>query len=66
MNESDDISNLSDLRFTVSDLAKVISLINSDELSSTNAKVVIEELFLSGGDVDSIVDTKKLRQKNDM
>lgn len=66
LNDSDDIKELSDLRFTVDDLAAVIQLINSDELSSTNAKVVIEELFTKGGDVDTIVDSKNLRQKNDM
>lgn len=66
MNESDEINKLSELAFSISDLSKVISLINSDELSSTNAKIVIEELFYNAGDVDSIVDEKKLRQKNDM
>ena len=66
VNESEDIEKLSDLKFSVSDLAKVISLINADELSSTNGKVVIEELFTRGWDVDTIVDEKNLRQKNDM
>ena len=66
INESDAMESLSDLKFWVSDLAKVIALINSDELSSTNWKVVIEELFTNGWDVDTIVDSKSLRQKNDM
>ncbi len=66
LNESDEINTLSDLQFSVADLSKVITLINSDELSSTNAKVVIEELFKNGGDVDTIVDSNNLRQKNDM
>lgn len=66
INESEEIKNLSQLKFSVSDLAKVIELINKDELSSTNAKVVIEALFENGWDVDAIVDTKNLRQKNDL
>lgn len=66
LNESEEIYDISQLRFSVNDLAQVISLINADELSSTNAKIVIEELFHTWWDVDSIVDTKQLRQKNDM
>lgn len=66
INESDDINKLSELKFDISELWKVISLVNNDELSSTNAKQVIEELFINGWDTDSIVDVNKLRQKNDM
>jgi len=66
MNESEEISDLGDLKFDIRQLARVIELINSDELSSTNAKIVIEELFQKGGDADTIVDLKNLRQKNDM
>jgi aspartyl-tRNA(Asn)/glutamyl-tRNA(Gln) amidotransferase subunit B len=57
---------IQDLKFDIQEFAKVIHLINSDELSSTNAKVVIEELFHNGWDTDSIVDLKQLRQKNDL
>jgi aspartyl-tRNA(Asn)/glutamyl-tRNA(Gln) amidotransferase subunit B len=46
-------------------LAKVITLVNADELSSTNSKQVIEELFENGWDTDIIVDENNLRQKND-
>lgn len=66
MNESEDIHSLEDLRFDIMKLATVIELINSEELSSTNAKIVIEELFHHAGDVDTIVDAKHLRQKNDL
>lgn len=66
INESDEITKLSDLRFDISQLAKVITLTNADELSSTNAKLVIDELFEYWGDTDTIVDTKNLRQKNDL
>jgi len=48
MNESETIKNISDLRFDIKELAKVIDLVNHDELSSTNSKQVIEELFNNG------------------
>jgi len=53
------------LKFGVEELARVITLVNKDEISSTNAKIVVEELFLNGGKTDAIVDTKKLRQVSD-
>jgi aspartyl-tRNA(Asn)/glutamyl-tRNA(Gln) amidotransferase subunit B len=46
-------------------LAKVIDLVNHDELSSTNSKQVVEELFRNGWEADIIVDENNLRQKND-
>lgn len=64
--ESYDIDSVSELKFEVSELAKVILLVNKDELSSTNSKLVIEELVENGGEADAIVDAKNLRQKNDM
>ncbi len=64
--ESDDLESVSDLKFNVWELATVIQLVNKDELSSTNSKLVIEELVLNGGNADEIVDAKNLRQKNDM
>ena len=54
------------LRFGVPELARVIELVNAKELSSTNAKAVIQHMGEHGGDPDAIVDEKKLRQKNDM
>jgi hypothetical protein len=33
------------LKFEAKELANVISLVNKDELSSTNSKIVVEELF---------------------
>lgn len=53
------------LRFDVAELARVISLVNADEISSTNAKIVVEELFIHGGKADAIVDAKQLRQVSD-
>ena len=66
INESSDIKSITDLKFDIWELAKVIKLVNADELSSTNSKQVIEELFLNGGKADIIVDENNLRQKNDM
>ncbi len=64
--ESDDISSVSELKFDIEQLAQVIRLVNSDELSSTNAKQVIEELFNNGWEADIIVDENNLRQENDL
>ena len=64
--ESEDEVKITDLKFKVEELAKVINLVNKDELSSTNSKIVIEELFNNGWDPDKIIDSKKLRQKNDL
>lgn len=46
-------------------LARVIALVGAEELSSTNSKAVVEELFLNGGDADEIADRLGLRQVND-
>jgi len=43
--DSEEINSISELKFEISELAKVIELVNKDELSSTNSKQVIEELF---------------------
>lgn len=64
--ESEDITNITELKFDIKELARVIELVNNDELSSTNSKQVIEELFNNGGEADIIVDENNLRQKNDM
>ena len=66
MNNSDDLSQILELNFKIEELAQVIKLVNNDELSSTNAKQVIEELFHKGGRADEIIDSHNLRQKNDL
>lgn len=66
INESEEIKTINDLKFDITQLSKVIELVNKDELSSTNSKDVIAELFENGWDADKIVDQKSLRQKNDM
>jgi Asp-tRNA(Asn)/Glu-tRNA(Gln) amidotransferase B subunit len=48
MNESEDITSVNDLKFDIKELAKVIDLVNHNELSSTNSKQVVEELFKNG------------------
>lgn len=48
INESEDIKSVSELKFDIAELAQVIKLVNCDELSSTNAKQVIEALFNNG------------------
>lgn len=63
--ESDENINISELKFNINELARVIELVNTDELSSTNSKQVIQELFLNGWEADVIVDENNLRQKND-
>ena len=66
MNESENTKKISDLKFELKQLARVIELVNSDELSSTNSKQVVEELFMNWWDADIIVDESNLRQKNDL
>lgn len=66
INESENINSVDELKFNIKELARVIKLVNSDELSSTNSKQVIEELFINWGEADIIVDENNLRQKNDL
>jgi len=48
INESEDINSVDELKFDIKQLARVIELVNNDELSSTNSKQVVEELFING------------------
>jgi len=43
--ESEDINGVYDLKFDIKELSEVIAMVNKDELSSTNSKEVIAELF---------------------
>ncbi|HBA44862.1 TPA: hypothetical protein DCZ31_02640 [Patescibacteria group bacterium] len=45
--ESEENVSFDSLKFEIKQLAEVINLVNKDELSSTNAKVIIEELFVN-------------------
>lgn len=51
---------------TAPQLAEIIVMVNRDELSSTNAKVVIETLYRDGGEANEVVDRLGLKQTNDM
>jgi len=66
MKEDEEIKYLSDLRFDIKELARVIELVNKDELSSTNSKQVIEELFKNWWEADIIAKENNLIQKNDL
>ena len=64
--KEENISNIFDTKIKAEELAEVIKMVNADELSSTNAKVVIEELFRNWGNARSIAESKNLIQKNDL
>lgn len=66
INESEEIHSVDELKFDITELVKVINLVNKDELSSTNSKQVIEELFNNWWNADIIIDENNLRQKNDL
>ena len=57
--------SLSDIKAETKEIAKVIELVNADELSSTNSKIVIEKLVFEWGNADTWVDSLSLRQTND-
>lgn len=46
--EAQTAMDLTKLRFDVKELARVIELVNNDELSSTNSKIVARDLFFLG------------------
>lgn len=58
--------SLTDIKAETKEIARVIQLVNADELSSTNSKIVIEKLVFEWGQADSWVDSLSLRQKNDL
>lgn len=57
--------SLSDIKAETKEIARVIELVNADELSSTNSKIVIEKLVFDWGQADTWVDSLSLRQTND-
>lgn len=56
---------LKDIKAETKEIARVIQLVNADELSSTNSKIVIEKLVFEWGNADEWTDSLSLRQKND-
>lgn len=65
INDSEEINSINELKFDIEELAKVIELVNNDELSSTNSKQVIEELFENWWKAEIIAKENNLLQKND-
>lgn len=57
--------DLSHLRCGPEEIAQVINMVNADELSSTNSKLVIEKLVFEGGQVANWVQKLWVRQTND-
>lgn len=60
------VDDITSIKITPEELSEVIKMVNADELSSTNAKIVVEELFTNGGSARNIAETKNLIQKNDL
>jgi len=56
----------SELKFDIKELWELINLVNKSEISSTNAKIVVEELFKEWWESNEIIDKLWLRQTNDM
>lgn len=60
------VDDITSIKVTPEELAEVIKMVNADELSSTNAKIVVEELFNNGWTARQIAAEKNLIQKNDL
>ena len=56
---------LADLAFSPADVARVIALVASDEVSVTGAKTVFEAMAAGEGTPDAIVDARGLKQVSD-
>lgn len=61
-----DKMNLTDLQSPVEEFASVILMVNRDELSSTNSKIVIEKLVFEWWNANEWVEKLGLKQTNDM
>jgi aspartyl-tRNA(Asn)/glutamyl-tRNA(Gln) amidotransferase subunit B len=57
--------DLKSLKFAPQELAKVITLVGADSLSSTASKEVVKELFEQGGSAEAIIASRGLGQLND-
>lgn len=56
---------LTDIKANTTEIAEVIKMVNADELSSTNSKIVIEKLVFEGGSARDWTDKLWLKQTND-
>lgn len=60
------IDDIRQIKISPKDLSEVINMLNSNELSSTNAKVVLENVFKNWVDPREFAITNNLIQKNDI
>ena len=58
--------DLTHIKSWVDEIAEVIKMVNKDELSSTNSKLIIEKLVFDWGTAKEWVEKLGLRQTNDM
>jgi aspartyl-tRNA(Asn)/glutamyl-tRNA(Gln) amidotransferase subunit B len=56
---------INQLKFTASDIIELIELVDSEKVSSTNAKIIFEDLFTNGGSPSKIMVDKGLEQITD-
>lgn len=56
---------LADIKAEPREVAEVIKMVNADELSSTNSKIVIEKLVFEGGSARDWTEKLGLKQTND-
>lgn len=53
------------LKFSANDIIDIIELVDTQKVSSTNAKIIFEELFTNGGKASTIMKAKGLEQITD-
>ncbi|MCB9807579.1 hypothetical protein H6768_07010 [Candidatus Peribacteria bacterium] len=58
LKKGDEEIDFSTLKITPEGLSRVVNMLKSDEISSTNAQEVVKTLLNEGGDPDVIVDEK--------
>ena len=58
LKKGDEEIDFSTLKITPEALARVVNMLKTDEISSTNAQEVVKTLLNEGGDPDAIVDAK--------
>jgi aspartyl-tRNA(Asn)/glutamyl-tRNA(Gln) amidotransferase subunit B len=56
---------VTDLKVNPQTLAKLLSLLEADEINQATAKTVLAEIFQSGGSAEAIIDERGLRQISD-
>ncbi len=65
LKKSDEEIDFTTLRISPESLARVVEMMENDEISSTNAQEVVRILLEVGGNPDEIVEKKWLKQVND-